>query len=226
MDSQVAASSGRRASRTRLRSISAAATCRESSRKGGAALDPAIACASVAIAWRQSGSLATGNVKPWHRAFCAARSLPAAVLGPVLFCALARLAASRAALIIDSPHTACCLFMICSNMHKKQNQAKYRCGDISGNVLVANGISAVAGAKSMASLRVRNLGNELIARLKRRAARHGRSTEAEHREILRQALVTEVEPSFESLAAELRRLTAERAQTPSEILLREGRDER
>jgi antitoxin FitA len=55
---------------------------------------------------------------------------------------------------------------------------------------------------------------------------HGRSAEAEHREILRQALATEVEPSFESLAAELRKLTGEREQTPSEILLREGRDER
>jgi plasmid stability protein len=76
------------------------------------------------------------------------------------------------------------------------------------------------------SLHVRNLDDELIAKLKRRAARHGRSTEAEHREILRQALATEVEPSFETLAAELRVLTRDRKQTPSEILLREGRDER
>jgi hypothetical protein len=35
------------------------------------------------------------------------------------------------------------------------------------------------------NLHVRNLEDDLIARLKRRAARHGRSTEAEHREILR-----------------------------------------
>jgi plasmid stability protein len=76
------------------------------------------------------------------------------------------------------------------------------------------------------SLHVRNLDDELIARLKRRAARHGRSTEAEHREILRQALATEVEPSFDTLAAELRKLTSGRKQTPSEKLLREGRDER
>jgi plasmid stability protein len=33
--------------------------------------------------------------------------------------------------------------------------------------------------------------------LKRRAARHGRSAEAEHREILRQALAQEEDPSFE-----------------------------
>ncbi len=76
------------------------------------------------------------------------------------------------------------------------------------------------------SLHVRNLDKELIARLKRRAARHGRSAEAEHREILRQALANDDEPSFDSLAAELRNLTKSRKQTPSEDLLREGRDER
>ena len=76
------------------------------------------------------------------------------------------------------------------------------------------------------SLHVRNLDDELVSRLKRRAARHGRSTEAEHREILRQALAGEAEPSFETLAAELRKLTGRRKQTPSEVLLREGRDER
>jgi plasmid stability protein len=78
----------------------------------------------------------------------------------------------------------------------------------------------------MASLNVRKIDPDLVARLKRRAARHGRSMEAEHREILRQALATEVEPSWDDLAAELRRLTRRRKQTPSEVLLREGRDER
>ncbi len=73
------------------------------------------------------------------------------------------------------------------------------------------------------NLHVRNLDDDLIARLKRRAARHGRSTEAEHREILRQALASEVEPSFDTLAAELRKLTRRRKQTPSEDLLWEGR---
>lgn len=52
----------------------------------------------------------------------------------------------------------------------------------------------------LGNLQVRNLEDHLIVRLKRRAARHGRSTEAEHREILRQA--------------------------PSRELQREGRDER
>lgn len=76
------------------------------------------------------------------------------------------------------------------------------------------------------SLHVRNLDDELIARLKRRAVRHGRSAEAEHREILRQALAQEEDSSFEKLAAELRKLTKTRKQTPSEVLLREGRAER
>lgn len=76
------------------------------------------------------------------------------------------------------------------------------------------------------NLHVRNLDEELVARLKRRAARHGRSAEAEHREILRQALSAEPEPSFDDLAAELRQLTKGRRQTPSEVLLRESREER
>jgi antitoxin FitA len=41
----------------------------------------------------------------------------------------------------------------------------------------------------MAQLIVRNLDPELVHRLKLRAAQHGRSMEAEHREILRQALL-------------------------------------
>lgn len=76
------------------------------------------------------------------------------------------------------------------------------------------------------NLEVRNLNDDLILRLKRRAARHGRSVEDEHREILRQALSVEVEPFFEELAAKLRKMTSHRRQTPSEGLLREGRDER
>jgi plasmid stability protein len=78
----------------------------------------------------------------------------------------------------------------------------------------------------MGNLHVRNLEEELILRLKRRAARHGRSAEAEHREILRLALAGDNEPSFDTLAAELRKLTQGRKQTPSEILQRDGRRER
>ena len=76
------------------------------------------------------------------------------------------------------------------------------------------------------SLSIRKLDDDIIARLKRRAARHGRSTEAEARDILRQALEGEGEIDFERLAAEFRKLTADRHHTPSEVLLRESRDER
>jgi antitoxin FitA len=98
---------------------------------------------------------------------------------------------------------------------------------LTGNAVIdIIGIIDIKEAIVAGSLHVRNLDDDLIARLKRRAARHGRSTEAEHREILRQALTNELEPSFETLAAELRRLTRGRKQTPSEILLREARKQR
>ena len=41
----------------------------------------------------------------------------------------------------------------------------------------------------MAQLIVRNLEDEIVHQLKLRAAQHGRSAEAEHREILRGALI-------------------------------------
>jgi plasmid stability protein len=78
----------------------------------------------------------------------------------------------------------------------------------------------------MAQLIVRNLDPELVARLKLRAAEHGRSVEAEHREILRQALAVEPRRLFKELAAKVRSMTAGRVHTPSEVLLREGCDER
>ncbi len=76
------------------------------------------------------------------------------------------------------------------------------------------------------SLQVRNLNDDIIQRLKSRAARHGRSAEAEHREILRHALSAEVDPSFSDLAARLRAMSAGRTHTPSEQLQDEGRAER
>lgn len=49
----------------------------------------------------------------------------------------------------------------------------------------------------MGQLVVRNLDEDVIVALKQRAARHGRSTEAEHRAILREVLAEErVGPSF------------------------------
>lgn len=55
----------------------------------------------------------------------------------------------------------------------------------------------------MGQLTVRNVSVELVRSLKQRAAAHGRSAEAEHREILRQALLEGAE-AFETRARALR----------------------
>ncbi len=59
-------------------------------------------------------------------------------------------------------------------------------------------------AISMAQLTVRKVATELVRALKLRAAAHGRSAEAEHREILREALI-EGESDFATRAKSLRR---------------------
>ena len=76
------------------------------------------------------------------------------------------------------------------------------------------------------SLIVRNLDDELVHRLKLRAARHGRSAEAEHRGILQDALAAEPTGSLKDVAARLRERTRGRRHTPAEELVRETRDER
>lgn len=76
------------------------------------------------------------------------------------------------------------------------------------------------------SLIVRNVEEGLVRRLKLRAARNGRSMEAEHRRILEETLASDAEPSFQEAAARLRALTRGRKHTPAEDLVREGRDER
>lgn len=60
----------------------------------------------------------------------------------------------------------------------------------------------------MAQLVVRNLDDELKAKLQRRARRHGRSTEDEVRDILRNAVKDEGQPG-EPLGRRLRALFAE-----------------
>lgn len=70
---------------------------------------------------------------------------------------------------------------------------------VEGHAIIAL-IAIKEGAMSR-SLSVRNIDDDLVMRLKRRAARHGRSAEAEHRETLRQALAGEAEPGFNDLAA-------------------------
>ena len=78
----------------------------------------------------------------------------------------------------------------------------------------------------MAQLLVRGVEEETVAWLKARAAAHGRSVEAEHRDILRQAHANGAPRDFWERAAVLRAKLAGRSITPSEILLRESRDER
>jgi plasmid stability protein len=78
---------------------------------------------------------------------------------------------------------------------------------------------------AMASLHVRNVDDEIVVRLKERAVRNGRSAEAEHRALLREALETDG-MNFDELAAMLRARTAGRKHTPAEILQRESREER
>lgn len=76
----------------------------------------------------------------------------------------------------------------------------------------------------MPQLTVRKMDEHLILLLKQRAARHGRSAEAEHREILRQALLEDAveRSSFSQRAAELRsRLKSE---LDSTALIRADRD--
>jgi antitoxin FitA len=70
---------------------------------------------------------------------------------------------------------------------------------------------------------VRNVDPALVAALKRRAAEHGRSMEAEHREVLREALAPG-RKDFWKLAAEIRSRT--RWDGNSAAMIREDRDSR
>ena len=82
----------------------------------------------------------------------------------------------------------------------------------------------------MATLTVRNLDEALVKRLRVRAAEHGRSAEAEHREILRVTLGgSEQQTAREQAAsrlAEFRRRTEGRGSPSSADLLRESRRDR
>lgn len=73
----------------------------------------------------------------------------------------------------------------------------------------------------MAQLTVRNVNEQIVRSLKRRAADHGRSAEAEHREILRQALL-EDGADFAARARALRRRL--RSTVDSSEVIRADRD--
>lgn len=82
----------------------------------------------------------------------------------------------------------------------------------------------------MATLTVRNLDDTIVRALRIRAAEHGRSAEAEHREILREVLTIDRQPSSRMTAAErladFRRRTAGRDSPPAAELLRKSRQGR
>ncbi len=81
----------------------------------------------------------------------------------------------------------------------------------------------------MANIILRNLDDALKEKLRRKAAHNGRSMSEELREIVREALSRRGPKhiaELKKLAAEIRALSAGRPQTPSEILVRETRDER
>ena len=79
----------------------------------------------------------------------------------------------------------------------------------------------------MATINVRNLDDDVVRQLKRRAAANDRSLESEVRHILATASKDDMaikQEAFRKLSCKLRRLTAGRTQTPSEVLIREGRE--
>jgi antitoxin FitA len=85
-----------------------------------------------------------------------------------------------------------------------------------------------AKEQRMGRLTVRNVDDEVIRRLKRRAAEHGRSAEAEHREILKEVLLPNRKLAVDEwlrLAKKLREQTGPMATDSTEII-RKMRDER
>ena len=79
----------------------------------------------------------------------------------------------------------------------------------------------------MATINVRNLDNDVVQRLRRRASMNNRSLEDEVRHILESAVEDDMaakRAAFLALADRLRRETEGRPQTPSEVLIREDRD--
>jgi plasmid stability protein len=82
----------------------------------------------------------------------------------------------------------------------------------------------------MATLTVRNLDQDLVRRLRIRAAEHGRSAEAEHREILRAALndgeQTESRKQVAERLAQFRSRVAGRGSSSAADLLAESRSAR
>lgn len=81
----------------------------------------------------------------------------------------------------------------------------------------------------MADFVLRNLDDDLKEKLRLSAARNGRSMNAELRDIVQTALTRPGRggrSDLQKLAADIRKLSNAKRQTPSEVLLRESRSER
>jgi plasmid stability protein len=76
----------------------------------------------------------------------------------------------------------------------------------------------------MANVTIRNLDDEVVARLKDRAKANKRSLEAELRTLLSEAASRSSHEEFRKLAAHIRAMTPDVEQTDSTLLIREDRD--
>lgn len=76
----------------------------------------------------------------------------------------------------------------------------------------------------MANLTIRNLDDEVVAKLKARADSNNRSLEAELREILGQAAETPTSQQLKAIAERVAAMTPDVPQTDSTLLIREDRD--
>ena len=97
----------------------------------------------------------------------------------------------------------------------------HACHPAENGCMLACNECASLQATIMAQLTVRNVSPQLIRSLKSRAAAHGRSAEAEHREILRKVL-PEAEQNFASRAKVLRKRL--RSSIDSTEIIRADRD--
>ncbi len=76
----------------------------------------------------------------------------------------------------------------------------------------------------MANLTIRNVDDEVVERLKKRAKDNGRSLEAELRELLKQAAKRKSPEELLAIADRIAAMTPDVPQTDSAELLREDRD--
>lgn len=86
-----------------------------------------------------------------------------------------------------------------------------------------------AEENTVSILTVRGLDEDLVRQLHKRAAEHGRTAEAEHREILRQALISPTQPSRADIAGRLaafRKVTGSRTAGSAADLLAKARRDR